>query len=112
LLKSLADENVILALVLGLRRRGMDVLTVQDLGKRGEDDPLLLDIAYQRDRIVLTNDQDFLSLAAERASRQELFAPIFYWPQQQRTVGELLGTVLPLAATLSYEEACSRVFFL
>jgi hypothetical protein len=112
LLKSLADENVILALVLGLRRRGMDVLTVQDLGKRGEDDPLLLDIAYQRDRIVLTNDQDFLSLAAERASRQELFAPIFYWPQQQRTVGELLGTVPPLAATLSYEEACSRVFFL
>lgn len=112
MLRALADEHVTYALVNGLRTRGMDVVTVQDLGRRSDDDPLLLDWALQHERILLTNDQDFLAIAAERGARLETFAPIFYWPQQQRAVADLLRKILQLATTQSYAEASSQVFFL
>lgn len=112
MLKAFADEHVVFALVNGLRSRGMDIVTVQDAGLRSEDDPLLLDFAYRNERMVLTNDHDFLAHAALRGARLELFAPIVYWPQQERTVGQLLPKILQLATTLSYREACSQVFFL
>lgn len=89
----------------------MDVVTVQDLGRRSEADPSLLDWAHQGERILLTNDQDFLAIAAERSARLETFAPILYWPQQQRTVADLMRKILQVATTLSYAEASSQVFF-
>lgn len=61
---------------------------------------------------MLTNDTDFLSLAAERAGRNEFFAPIFFWPQQQRGIGEILRRIIREATLHSYTDACSRVFFL
>lgn len=112
MLRALADEHVPYALIHGLRTRGMDVVTVQDLGRRSDDDPLLLDWAIEHERIVLTNDQDFLAIAAERGARLETFAPIFYWPQQQRTVADLLQKILKVATSQSYADASSQVFFL
>ena len=111
MLKAFADEHVAHALVNALRMRGMDVVTVQDVGLRSEDDPQLLDFAYKNERIILTNDHDFLAHAAESSARLEPFAPIVFWPQQQRTVGQLLPKIVHLATTLRYTEACSQVFF-
>lgn len=112
MLRAFADEHVAHALVNGLRTRGMDVVTVQDVGLRSEDDPPLLDYTYQHERILLTNDHDFLGHAAERGARLEPFAPIIFWPQQQRTVGQLLPKILQIATAHNYGEACSKVFFL
>ena len=39
------DEHVPSAITEGLRRRGVDVLTAQEDGRTGEDDPELLDRA-------------------------------------------------------------------
>lgn len=50
MLRALADEHVTFALVNGLRTRGIDVVTVQDLGRRSDDDPLLLDWAIENER--------------------------------------------------------------
>jgi hypothetical protein len=61
---------------------------------------------------MLTNDIDFLALAAEHARRGEVFAPIFFWPQQQRGIGEIMRKIIREATLHSYDEACSRVFFL
>ena len=63
------------------------------------------------ERVLLTNDQDFLALAAEAATRQARFAPIFYWPQQQRRVSELVSKIIQEASQASYSDACSRIFF-
>jgi hypothetical protein len=111
-LKVFADEHVAHALVNGPRTLGMDVVTVQDVGLRSEDDPPPLDFACGEQRVLLTNDHDFLAHAAERSARLEPFAPIVYWPQQQRTVSQLLPKIINIAATLRYEKACSQVFFL
>jgi predicted nuclease of predicted toxin-antitoxin system len=80
MLKGYADEHVVFGLVQALRQRGMDVVRVQDRGREQADDAALLNEALADGRVMLTNDTDFLALAAERAARQEKCAPIFFWP--------------------------------
>jgi predicted nuclease of predicted toxin-antitoxin system len=90
----------------------MDILTAADCGQQEAEDTDLLAHALADQRVMLTNDADFLALATEYARRGEIFAPIFFWPQQQRGIGEMLRKVVRVATVHSYEEASSRVFFL
>jgi len=111
-LNAYADEHVVFAIVQALRARGMDVATVQDRGREGTDDSLLLAEAFQDERVLLTNDQDFLVLAADLSGRGEVFGPIFYWPQQRRSVGEIVRRIIREASREDYSAACSHVYFL
>jgi Domain of unknown function (DUF5615) len=112
MLKGYTDEHVVFGLVQALRQRGMDVVRVQDCGREQADDADLLDEALANERVMLTNDTDFLALAAERAARQERFAPIFFWPQQRRSIGQLVQSIIREASRHNYNSACSQVFFL
>ena len=49
-------------LFLGLRRRGIDVLTAQDAGRCGTPDPDQLTFAAAEGRVLVTFDTDFLAL--------------------------------------------------
>lgn len=112
MLKGYADHHVSFAIVQALRARGMDVVTTNDRGQQETDDPELLAAALVEQRVMLTNDMDFLALSAELARRSEAFAPIFFWPQQRRSIGVIMRKIIREATLHSYEEACSRVFFL
>jgi hypothetical protein len=112
MLQGYADEHVVFGLVQALRQRGMDVVRVQDRGREQADDADLLDEALTDERAMLTNDTDFLVLAAERAARQERFAPIFFWPQQRRSIGQLVRSIIREASRHDFDSACSQVFFL
>ena len=61
---------------------------------------------------MLTNDTDFLVLAARCAADKETFAPIYFWPQQGRPVGEMVRRILREASREDYPSACSKVHFL
>jgi hypothetical protein len=62
-----ADEDFDFAAVEGLRRLGHDVLTVQEAGRQGGDDPQVLADATAAGRTVLTHNRwDF-----ERLHRQD-----------------------------------------
>ena len=58
MLKLLADENLILAIVLGVRRLRPDInlVRVQDVGLEGSEDVDLLEWAARENRIVVTHD--------------------------------------------------------
>ena len=112
MLKAYADEHVVFGLVQALRQRGMDVIRVQDRGREQTDDAELLDEALHDERVMLTNDVDFLALAAQRAAQQQRFAPIFFWPQQRRSIGQLVRSIIREASRYDYDSACSQVFFL
>gem|GEM_PF-1908599 len=112
MLKGYADKHVVFGLVQALRQRGMDVVRVQDRGREQADDADLLDEALTDERVMLTNDMDFLILAAERTAQQERFAPIFFWPQQRRSIGQLVRSIIREASRLDFDSACSQVFFL
>jgi Domain of unknown function (DUF5615) len=112
MLKGYADEHVVFGLVQALRQRGMDVVRVQDRGREQADDAALLNEALADGRVMLTNDTDFLALAVERVARQERYAPIFFWPQQRRSIGQLVQSIIREASRHDYDSACSQVFFL
>ena len=112
MLKGYADARVVFGLVQALRQRGIAVVRVQDRGRERADDTDLLDEALADERVMLTNDTDFLALAAERGRRQERFAPIFFWPQQHRSIGQLVQSIIREASRHDYDSICSQVFFL
>ncbi len=58
------DEHVSKAVVIGLRQRGADVLTVSEAGLLGASDEEHLRKARAEGRIIFTQDIDFLRLAA------------------------------------------------
>ncbi len=84
-----ADENVWLPVVEGLRRRGWEVTTARDEGTLGEPDEYQLRYAASNGWIVLTFDDDFLSLV-ERALADVDHAGVIYASQHGRDVGELV----------------------
>ena len=112
MLRGYADVHVVFAIVQALRRRGMDVVTAQDRGRDEADDAELLADALAGQRVMLTNDSDFLALAARYSALGETFAPIYYWPQQGRPIGEMARRVLREASLEDYRSASSRVHFL
>ena len=112
MLNGYADEHVMFGLVQALRQRRMNVVRVQEHGREQADDADLLDEALADERVMLTNDTDFLALAAARAARQQRFAPIFFWPQQRRSIGQLVRSIIREASRHDCNSACSQVFFL
>src|SRR5713101_3944660 len=56
------DQHVNGAIVTGLRRRGMDLVTAHERGLRAADDEILLAAATSEGRLMVTNDTDFLVL--------------------------------------------------
>ena len=59
----LADENVAPRTVAELRSRGVDVVTVKDIGLKGAPDVDVLAYAVRTERVALTHDADFGTLA-------------------------------------------------
>lgn len=60
------DEHIAKAVTEGLRRRGVDVVTVQELGSYAAEDQQHLERATQEGRVVVTQDTDFLRLHGSR----------------------------------------------
>lgn len=58
------DEHVAGAIASGLRKRGIDVLPVAEAGLLGADDEDFLAFAREEQRVIVTQDRDFLQRAA------------------------------------------------
>jgi len=64
--KFLLDENVSNNLRKLLLSKGYDVITVQELNRRGVKNSELVEIARKKSRILLTYDKDFIEIKYER----------------------------------------------
>jgi hypothetical protein len=84
------DEHVPTAVTQGLRRRGVDVLTVQDAGLCSATDEEHLAFALSQGRVVFTQDADFLRLHVAGAHH----AGIVYAPQQTPVGAAIRGLML------------------
>lgn len=51
------DEHVAAAIANGLRKRGIDVLTVSEAGLLGVDDRDLLSFVREEERVIVTHDR-------------------------------------------------------
>ena len=66
------DEHVAHAVADGLRRLGIDVTTSTDAGLLGASDADQIDYGLEQGRVIFTEDDDFLSLAAAGVSHAGL----------------------------------------
>jgi hypothetical protein len=111
MLRGYADEHVKSAIVEGVRRHGMDVVTVQERGQGEANDEVLLAAATAEGRLMLSNDVDFLRIHAEWLANRRGHAGIVYWPQVLG-IGVAVRRLVQYALTTPPEEAANRVKFL
>ena len=107
------DHCVDGAIVSGLLRRGVDVLTAQqDEHHFRIPDPVVLDRATELERIVFTQDEDFLVDVAARQRSGEHFYGVIYGPQRRGTVGRYIEDIEVLVKLEGIENLVDRVTYL
>lgn len=106
-IKFYMDEHVPKAVTEGLRRRGVDVVTVQELGLQAADDRRHLERAAEEGRVVFTQDADFLRLhAAGVVHRGVVYA------SQQTPVPHMLRSLMLIHDALTSDDMIRHVEFL
>ena len=85
------DEHVSRAIAVGVRRRGLDVLMVQEDGRAGASDGQVLDRATELGRVIFTQDDDLLVEANTRQKSGLPFCGVIYGHQLTLTIGGLLA---------------------
>jgi hypothetical protein len=76
-----ADEHFPGPVIHGLRDRGVDILTALEDGHDGLDDDELLERATELRRLIVTQDQDFFLVAAQRQRMSREFSGVLYLAQ-------------------------------
>ena len=103
------DHNMQFAVVIALRERGVDVLTTRDDGCDRHPDSQVLDRAAALSRVVVTHDQDFLELAAERLATSTEFPGIIFCHLAKSSIGGLVADLALIAAATTYDELRNQV---
>jgi predicted nuclease of predicted toxin-antitoxin system len=102
------DEQVDVAIARALRRYGVDVTTTVEAGLRTADDVEQLAYARRERRVLVTQDADFLRLAAAGSQH----AGIAFCPSTGRPVGDVIRSLLLIHELLRSEEIENRVEYL
>lgn len=106
------DVHVHRGITLGLRRRGIDVLTSQEDETRMLSDDLLLDRTSQLGRILFSQDRDFLRETSNRLSIGKSFAGVIYAHPLRVPMGTCIADLELLAKLCTPEEMADQVFYL
>jgi predicted nuclease of predicted toxin-antitoxin system len=105
------DVHVPAAVTEGLRRRGIDVRTSQEDGTREASDETLLERAAMLRRILLTQDQDMLAIAAQWQAAGREFSGVVFARQIGTSLGQLIDDLQLIAECCEAAELASRVIY-
>ena len=107
------EDSMQHALVLALRKRGVDVATALEAGATEETDERQLALAAELGRAVYSfNVGDFCHLHSQWLAESRSHAGIVLARQQQFSVGEQMRRLLRLIGAVSAEEMQNRIEFL
>jgi predicted nuclease of predicted toxin-antitoxin system len=102
------DENVDPAIALGLRRYGIDVTTTNEVELRGQTDDIQLKFIQQTQRVIFTQDADFLIIASSNHNHPG----ITYSKKGTRSLGEIIERLILIYEVLTPQEMIGNVEFL
>jgi len=102
------DEHIPKGVVEGLRRRGVDVLTVQEADRSGDSDEKQLAFATREGRVLVTFDDDFLRLDAAGVPH----IGIVFSRTGHHTVGELIEGLMLIANIIEPNEMRNHIEFI
>jgi len=106
------DEHVSRAITVGLRRRGLDVLTAQEDGRSSAPDEVILDRASELGRVLFSQDDALLVEANRRQKTSLPFSGVIYGHQLHLTIGEAIDDLEIIAKATTAEELTNQVLFL
>lgn len=111
-LKYYMDQHVPRSITVGLRQKGVDILTAyEDEGSELEDEDLL-ERAKNLNRVLFTQDKDFLSIAAEYQRTERLFSGIIFTQQKSITIGVCIENLELIAKVLKPKDMLNQIIFL
>lgn len=102
------DEHVPHAVADGLRRLGVDVTTTTDAGLLGADDVAQLAFGTTDQRVIFTEDDDFLTLAAQGVEH----AGLVYCHQNTRSIGQIVRALELVWEVYEPAEMANRIEFI
>jgi hypothetical protein len=97
------------AVTLGLRRRGVDVLTAQADNSRRLPDDALLKRATALGRVIFTQDDDLLAEADRCQQSGQLFTGVVYAHQLRVTIGQCVNDLELTAKVYEPADMANRV---
>jgi predicted nuclease of predicted toxin-antitoxin system len=106
------DAHVPAAITAGLRRRGVDVLTSQDDGSDRWPDERLLERATALGRVLFSQDDDLLRVAAEWQQQRRPSKGIIYSHQLSAGIGTLIKDLELVLSCCTVDELADRVTYL
>jgi len=106
------DHHVPEAITSGLRRRGVDVLTAWDDGRARATDAELLARATELGRVVFSQDDDLLTVAATWQRSQRPFGGVIYAHQLRVTIGQAVADLDLMAKVLEPRDLHNHVEYL
>lgn len=99
------DENIPVVIADQLRRRGIEVVTVRDLGLRGETDDNHLQHAAKMGYVLCTHDSDFIELAKQGHAH----AGIVWGRPDKHGIGEWVKYLELLHSVYSAEDMVNTI---
>ena len=99
MLRFVADEDFTRAIVRGVRRArsAIDIVRVQDVGLRTQEDEIVLNWAATEGRIVLTHDARTMPAHAYERVRNSLPMPGVFVVPQEEAIGRIIEDLILLA---------------
>jgi predicted nuclease of predicted toxin-antitoxin system len=98
------DHNVHAGITQGLRDRDVDCLTAMEDSRASADDTAILLRAAALDRVVFTQDVDFLVIASAWIASGHPFAGVIYASQMGITIGHAITDLELFAKALDQED--------
>ena len=106
------DEHIPRPITEELRRRGVNILTVQEDNLQGTADVDLLDRATELQRVIFSQDQDFLIEANLRQFNGVSFTGVIYARQTRVSIGDCIRDLEIIAKASEPEDLANRVQYL
>jgi len=103
------DHNVDLAIVEGLRARGVDVLTAREDDASTLDDELLLERATALGRVLVTNDKDFSAITGRWYREGRHFAGLIRARQEGVSVDAMIHDLEIIAKVMEPEQMIDQI---
>ncbi len=102
------DEQVKSVIARELRCRGIDVTTTVEVGLRTQSDEAQLTFICQEERVLFTQDDDFLRIASLTSDHPG----IAYCQQGTRSIGQIIESLVLIYEVYTPEEMVGRVEYL
>lgn len=106
------DHHIPKAITVGLRLRGVDVITAYEDGTDQLDDDLLLRRAHELGRALFTQDDDLLEEAAKCQREGTPFSGVIYGHQLRLTIGTCVQDLEIIAKNGEMKDLENQVIFL